>query len=76
MLFKPLISNWKIIREGLINYTLVDYSRVLHTCMGLLTCKFTITHPSVVAVTTVTQVHMPLRSTVVNIEVVSRVICY
>ena len=53
----------------------VDYSRVLHTCMGLLTCKLTITHPSVVAVTTATQVHMPLSSTVVNIEVVNQAIC-
>ena len=32
------------------------HSRVLHTCIGLLTCKFTITCLSVVAVTTVTQV--------------------
>ena len=55
---------------------LVDYSRVLHMCIGLLTRKFTITHPSVVAVTTTTQVHVPLSSTVVNTEVISRVICY
>ena len=31
--------------------------------MGLLTRKFTITHPSVVAVTTTTQVHIPLSNT-------------
>ena len=46
--------------------------------MGLLTHKFTITHPSVVAVTTGTQVHVPLSSILVNIniEVVNYVICY
>ena len=49
--------------------------------MSLLTRKFTITHPSVVAVATATQIHMPLSSTVlkidvVNIEVVNRVVCY
>ena len=54
---------------------LVDYSRGLYVCMGLLTYKFTITHPSVVAETTVTQVHMPLSSTVINIKMINRVIC-
>ena len=43
--------------------------------MGL-THKVTITHPSVIAVTTMTKVHVPLSSTVVNIEVVNRMICY
>ena len=62
--------------EGLKNNTLVDYSRVLHMCIGLLTRKFTFTHPSVVAVTTATQVHMLLSSTVVNVEVANQVICY
>ena len=47
----------------------------VHTCMGLMH-KFTITHPSVVAVTTATQVHVSLSTTVVNIEVVNQVICY
>ena len=39
--------------EGLIikNNALVNNSRVLHTCMNLLTQKFTITQISVVAVT-------------------------
>ena len=32
-------------------------------CMGLLTCKFTITHLVVVAVATVTQVQVSLSST-------------
>ena len=36
-------------------YTLVDYSS-----LGLLTCKFTITHPIVVVVITVIHVHVPL----------------
>ena len=40
-----------------------------------MTCKFTITHPSVVAVTTMTQVHVSFSSTVV-IKVVNQVICY
>ena len=40
------------------NIMLVDYSG-----LGLLTRKFTITHPSVVAVITVTHVHVPLNST-------------
>ena len=39
-------------------YTLVDYSG-----MGLLMRKFTITHPSVVAVIIATHVHVPLNST-------------
>ena len=39
-------------------YTLVDYSG-----LGLLTRKFIITHPSVVAVITATHVHVPLSST-------------
>ena len=52
----------------------MDYSlRVLHTGMGLLTHKFKITHPNVVAVTTATHA---FELYVVNIEVVNRVICY
>ena len=39
-------------------YTLLDYPD-----LGLMTHKFTITHPSVVAVITATHVHMPLSST-------------
>ena len=39
--------------------------------MGVLTGKFTITHPSVVAVTIVTPAHVPLSSTSYNIEVVN-----
>ena len=39
-------------------YTLVDYSS-----LGLLMGKFTITRPSVVAVITVTHVHVPLSNT-------------
>ena len=54
----------------------MDYSRVLHACMALLIRKSTITHLNVVAVTTTTQVHMPLSNIVVNIEVVNQVICY
>ena len=57
---------------------MVGFPKSGHICLwithGLIDEKFTITHPSVVAVTTTTQVHMPLSSTV--IEVVNRVICY
>ena len=39
--------------------------KVQYACelMGLLMHKFTFAHPSVVAVTTMTQVHVPLSST-------------
>ena len=39
-------------------YIQVEYLKVLHVCMCLLTCEFTITHFIAVAVTPVSQVHM------------------
>ena len=41
-----------------------DLYRTVYACgLDLLTCKFTITHPSVMAVITVTHVYVPLSST-------------
>ena len=48
-------------------YALVDYSG-----LSLLTCKFTITHLSVVVVITVTHVHVPLSSTTQGTSRVSK----